>query len=132
MARETWKCPYADCKQECSRKWNLQRHITRSHGGEGNPVKNKSSADTAKSTWDIQDTANIFKNRYVSHPNSPYSLPAQYSPSTIKGFYSRSQIAKEENNKKGQEVKTTDELDPIDIAYQNLRSTRIETTRLKK
>ena len=45
MARETWKCPYADCKQECSRKWNLQRHIIRSHGGEGKPVKNKSSAD---------------------------------------------------------------------------------------
>jgi hypothetical protein len=120
MARETWKCPYADCKQECSRKGNLQRHIIRRHGGEGKPVKNKSTVDTEKSILDIQYTGNIFKNQYASHPNSSYSLPSQYSPSTIKGFYSRSQIAKEE--KKGQEVKMTDELlDPVDIVYQKFK-----------
>ena len=119
MARETWKCPHADCKQECGRKRNLQRHIIRIHGGEGKPVKNKSSVDTAKSTWDIQHTANIFKNRYTSPPNSSYSPPSQYyDPSTIKGLYPRSQCTKEESNKKGQKEKTTTgEVDLVDIAY---------------
>lgn len=77
MAREPWKCPHADCKQECGRGWNLKRHIIRKHKGEGIPVKNKSSVP-----------------------------------------YPRNQTAKEENNKKGQEVKTTGELDPIDVHYQ--------------
>lgn len=43
MARETWKCPYAHCQQECGRNWNLGRHIARKHSGIGVPVKNKSS-----------------------------------------------------------------------------------------
>ena len=122
MARERWKCPYADCKQECSRKWNLQRHIIMQHGGEGKPVKNKSSADTENLTWDTQGTGNTFKNLYSSHPNGSYSLPSQYyDPSTIKGLYPRNQTAKGVNNKKGQEVKTTDELDFIDVAYQKFK-----------
>jgi hypothetical protein len=122
MARERWKCPYDDYKQEYSRKWNLQRHIITQHGGEGKPVKNKSSADTENSTWDIQHTGNTFKNLYTSHPNSSYSLPSQYyDPSTIKGLYPKNQTAKEENNKKGQEVKTTDDLDPVDVAYQKFK-----------
>jgi hypothetical protein len=94
MAREPWKCPHADCKQECGREWNLKRHIIRKHGGEGMPVKNKSYADTEKLACYAQHTGNI------------------------EGLYSRNKIAKEENNKKGQGVKTTGELDPIDRAYQ--------------
>jgi hypothetical protein len=117
MARETWKCPYVDCKQECTRKWNLQRHILGIHG-EGKPVKNKPSANTAWSTWDIQGTANIFKNRYTSNPNSPYSLPSQYyDPSAIEWIHPGSQSAKEGNNKTGQKEKATGEVDFVDIAY---------------
>ena len=118
MAREPWKCPYADCKQECPRKWNLQRHIIRIHGGEGKPVKNKPSANAARSTWDIRGTASIFKNRYTSYPYSPYSLPSQYyDPSTTEWIYPGSQSAKEVNNKIGQEEKATGEADLVDIAY---------------
>lgn len=76
MAREPWKCPHADCKRECSRGWNMERHIKRKHKGEGVPVKNQSSVP-----------------------------------------YPRSQTAKEENIKTGQKVKTTGELDPIDVIY---------------
>jgi hypothetical protein len=94
MAREPWKCPHAGCKRECGREWNMKRHIMRRHNGEGVPVKNKSSADTEKLACDTQHTDNI------------------------EGLYPRNKIAKEENNKKGQGVKTTGELDPIDRAYQ--------------
>lgn len=76
MAREPWKCPHADCKQECGREWNMERHIKRKHKGKGVPVKNKSSVP-----------------------------------------YPRNQTTKEENIKTGQKVKTTGELDPIDVIY---------------
>jgi hypothetical protein len=44
LAKEKWKCPYPDCEQECSRHSNMVRHIERVHGGQGKPVKVKSSA----------------------------------------------------------------------------------------
>ena len=61
MARETWKCPYTDCKQESSRYWNLVRHIDRQHGGERVPVKNKSTIDT-ESILDTQIGGNPRNN----------------------------------------------------------------------
>src|SRR5215216_3153357 len=93
MAREPWKCPHAGCKQECGRKGNMKRHIKRRHKGEGMPVKNKSSADTEKLVCGTQQTGNI------------------------EGLYPKNKIAKEKNNKKEQGVKTTGELDPIDVIY---------------
>lgn len=92
MAREPWKCSHTDCKQECSRKGNLERHIRRLHKGEGIPVKNK-SFDTEKLACSTEHTGNI------------------------EGLYPRNDISKEENNKKGQGVENTGELDPVDSTY---------------
>lgn len=106
MAREPWKCPYPDCKQECNRRWNLERHIAGQHGGD----VNKSAADNEKSTWETQHMRNILKERYASHPNSSsYSLSQQdYDPLRIYGLDHRNKTAKEEK---------TGEFDIIDIAY---------------
>jgi hypothetical protein len=90
MAREPWKCPHADCKQECSRRGNLERHIIRLHGGEGEPVKNNSAAGASNTT----------------------SLSSKYHDlSGINGLYSRSEGGEDEKNKKGQEGITTGEPD---------------------
>jgi hypothetical protein len=96
MAKEPWKCPHADCKRECSRRGNLRRHIIRLHGGEGEPVKNKSSADASNT---------------ISLSSKSHELSA------IKDLYPRSRNGKEENNKKEQEEKTKCEVDLVDIAY---------------
>lgn len=93
MAKEPWKCSHADCKQECSRKENLKRHIMRKHKGDGIPVKNKSS-DTEK----------------LARGTQPIG--------TVADLYSRNEITKEEYNEKRQAVKTTDGFDPVDRAYQ--------------
>jgi hypothetical protein len=92
MAREPWKCSHTDCKQECSRKGNLKRHIRRLHNGVGIPVKNKSS-DIGKLECGTEHAGNI------------------------EDLYPRNNISKEENNKKGQGVKKTGELDPVDSIY---------------
>ena len=100
MAREPWKCPHADCKQECSRRGNLERHIIRLHGGEGEPVKNSSAAWASKTT----------------------SLSSKYHDlSAVNGLYSRSKGGENEKNKKGQEGKTTGEPDLVDVAYSTFR-----------
>jgi hypothetical protein len=80
MVREPWKCSHTDCKQECSRKGNLKRHIRRLHKGVGIPVKNKSS-DTEKLECGTEHAGNI------------------------EDLYPRNNISMEENNKKGQGVK---------------------------
>jgi hypothetical protein len=100
MAREPWKCPYANCKLECSRRWNLERHIIRLHGGEGGPVKNNSAAGASKTT----------------------SLLSKYHDlSAVNGLYSRSKGGEDEKNKKGKEGKTTGEPDHVDVAYSTFR-----------
>jgi hypothetical protein len=77
---------------------------------------------STKSLYYTQGTGNTFKDLYAYHPNSSYSLPAQYyNPSTIDGLHHRNQSAKEENNKKGQEEKTTGGIDLVDIAYPILK-----------
>lgn len=112
MAREPWQCPYHDCKQECNRRWNLERHIAGQHGGDGKPVKYKSAADTEKSAWEKQHTRNILKERYAPHTNSPsYSLS---QPDY--GLDRRYETAREEN-KKGQNIMETGESDIVDIVY---------------
>jgi hypothetical protein len=107
MAREPWKCSHANCKQESGRNWNLKRHITRLHKGDGIPVKNKSS-DTEKLARGTQYTGNI------------------------EGLYPRNSIVKEENNKKRQGVKTTGELDPVDSAYQMFKKLKDRNDKIEE
>jgi hypothetical protein len=33
-----WRCP--NCEKSSARRWNLQRHISRWHGGSGQPFNN--------------------------------------------------------------------------------------------
>jgi hypothetical protein len=47
MSKESWKCPYYECKQECPRNYNLKRHIERFHNGIGVPVTHKLKANNA-------------------------------------------------------------------------------------
>lgn len=119
MTREPWQCPYPDCKQEWSRRWNLERHIAGQHGGDGKPVKYKSAADTEKSAMETQHTRNsTLKEGYTPRANSPtYSLsrPNQ-NPLRIYGLDRRYKTAREEN-KKAQNIMETGESDIVDIVY---------------
>lgn len=65
MAKEYWKCPYADCKQECSRHWNMVRHIKSKHAGLGKPVKEK-TLDTNQTKSDKLAQANGSSPHYRS------------------------------------------------------------------
>jgi hypothetical protein len=107
MARESWKCSHVNCKQEGGRKWNIQRHIKRLHKGEGIPVKNKSS-----------DTEILPRGTQL--------------PGNIEGLYPGNSTAKEENNRKRQGVKTTGELDPVDIAYQMFKKYKDRNDKIKE
>ena len=65
MVRKLWKCPHEGCRQECSRKWNLDRHIKKFHNV-STPVFQKSpghyrrhlsktpTKDTKPSAFDTQ------------------------------------------------------------------------------
>jgi hypothetical protein len=71
MSKEPWKCPY-DCDRECSRHWNLKRHIERKHRGVGMPVKQKSSPNKAHLKLEIERMSG---QKYRSNPRSlPYNV----------------------------------------------------------
>ena len=57
MSKERLKCPYHECKQECSWYWNLMRHIKRFHNGIGMPVKQKSTDNNAHLQPEIEETS---------------------------------------------------------------------------
>jgi hypothetical protein len=103
MAREPWKCSHTDCKQECSRKGNLMRHIRRLHKGEGVPVKNK-SFDTEKLACSTAHS----------------------------GLDPRNNISKEEKDKKGQGVKNTVELDPVDSIYPTFKKLKDRNDKIEE
>ena len=105
--REPWKCSHPDCRQECSRKANLKRHIRRLHGGVGIPVKNKSS-DAENLECGTESTGNI------------------------EDLYSRNNISKEENSKKRQEVKETGELDPVDSIYPTFKKLKDRNDKIEE
>jgi hypothetical protein len=82
MTKESWKCPYYECKQECSRNWNLKRHIERFHNGIGMPVKHKSKANNAHLQPEIEEMSKMQK--YGN--NSP---PLPYHVNKHSSFYDK-------------------------------------------
>ena len=103
MARKPWKCPHTDCKQECSRKWNLIRHLWRLHNGEGIPAENN-PLDAGRLTFSTKHS----------------------------GLYPRSNISKEENDMKGQGVKNSGELDPVDSIYPTFRKLKDRNDKIEE
>jgi hypothetical protein len=103
MAREPWKCPHPDCKQESSRKGNLIRHLGRLHDGEGIPVKNK-SFDAGKLACSTKHS----------------------------GLDPRNNISKQEHDKKGQGVKNTSELDPVDSIYPTFKKLKDRNDKIEE
>ncbi|CAN5183284.1 hypothetical protein BH18THE2_BH18THE2_14930 [soil metagenome] len=79
MSKERWKCPYHECKQECSRYWNLKRHIKRLHNGIGMPVKHKLKANNAHLQPEIEQTSK--RQKYGSNYRRLLSMSINIHPS---------------------------------------------------
>jgi hypothetical protein len=127
VGRTIEMCTYDDCEQESGREWNLQRHIMRIHGGEGKPVKNKSSADTSK----IHGMHIILPISSRIHMY-PIQMAQCHNHSATKGLHPRSQSGKEENNKNGREEKTSGQLDFVEIAYPIFRRSRDNNDKIEE
>jgi hypothetical protein len=99
MSKEPWKCPY-DCYTECSRHWNLKRHIERKHNGIGMPVKQKSSAHKVHLQPEIE---HMSKGKYGSNPRS---LPYVNKNPTLS------------NERPPANEMFSEEQDPLDLVYE--------------
>ena len=100
MSKERWKCPYPECKQECSRYGNLKRHIKRLHNGIGMPVKHKSTANNAHLQPEIEETSK--RQKYGSNYR-----PLPFQVNKHSSFY----------YKRPENEKFSEEQDPVDLFY---------------
>jgi hypothetical protein len=101
MSKERWKCPYPECKQECSRYWNLKRHIKRFHNGIGMPVKHKSTGNNAYFQPEIEQTSK--RQKYGSN-----CRPLPFPVNKHSSFYDKGPANE----------KFSEEQNPVDMVYE--------------
>ena len=90
-----------------------------------------SSANTEKSTWDAHKIL-IMSLKTNIQPIQTSLIHYHYSIMIKSVSIPEIKLLKGKTTRKEQEIKTTGELDPVDVAYQMFKKLRIEETRLKR